>query len=215
MIAAPGCRVASSETSCQREAHPGIDPLQTSRLAYPDTRRRRNACRDPLCSHRKKDPPCSPSSPRPAGTPRARERPPRLGPEMAASGLEGPVLIIAGKTVIGLLAADLAAEPGGGRAEARGPPLRRRMLAGGDRAGQGRRPRAEGADDRRRGGRQGARHGPRGRRRPGPARGQLPHRGLQRRPLQRPVGHLHRGRRVPGVPLLPQEPRPGAGRYRR
>ena len=35
-----------------------------------------------------------------------------------------------------------------------------------------------------------------------------------RRPLQRLFGHLHRRRRVPGVPLLPQEPRPGPGRYR-
>ena len=62
-----------------------------------------------------------------------------LGREMTTLGLEGPVLFIAGKTVISLLARDLAAEPGGGRTEARGPPLQRRMLAGGDRAGQGRR----------------------------------------------------------------------------
>ena len=131
----------------------------------------------------------------PAGTLRARAQPPRSGREMTALGLEGPVLIIAGKTVIGLLAHDLAAEPGGGRAEACGPPLRRRMLAGArssevkDAAR-----RAEGPDDRRRGGRQGPRHRSRGRRRPGPARGQLPHGGLERRSLQCPIGHLFRRR---------------------
>ena len=54
------------------------------------------------------------------------------------------------------------------------------MFPDGDRASQGGRTGARRADDRRRRGRQGSRHGPRSRCRPRPARGQLPHGGLER-----------------------------------
>ncbi len=42
--------------------------------------------------------------------------------------------------------------------------------------------------------------------------GQLPDGRLHRRPVQRAVGDLHRGRGVRGVPVLPAEPRPRARR---
>ena len=42
--------------------------------------------------------------------------------------------------------------------------------------------------------------------------GELPDGRLHRRAVQRPVGDLHRGRRVRGVPVLPAQPRPGARR---
>ena len=101
-----------------------------------------------------------------------------LGREMTALGLEGPVLIIAGKTVIGLLAPawQRSLDEAGFKhavhrfsGECSLTEIERVKAAG----------RELGADDRRRRGRQGSRHGPRSRRRPRPARGQLPHGGLE------------------------------------
>ena len=123
-----------------------------------------------------------------------------LGHEMTTLGLEGPVLIIAGKTVIGLLAqtwqrsleeAGLkhAVHRFGGecslaeieRVKAAARELKARTIVG---AGGGKvldTARAAAADLE-------------------PARGQLPHGRLQRRSLQCPFGHLFGRRNLPGIP---------------
>ena len=80
-----------------------------------------------------------------------------LGREMAVLGLEGPAdhRRQDGDRPAGR---DVEVEPGRGRAAPRGAPLRRRVLAGGDRAGQGVGAGGRGPDDRRRRRRQGPPH---------------------------------------------------------
>ena len=136
-----------------------------------------------------------------------------LGREMTALGLEGPVLIIAGKTVIGLLAPTWQRsldEAGFKHAvhrfsgECSLTEIERVKAAGRELArGQSSAPGA-------------ARFSTRPAQ-PQPASA-CPWSIARRWPRAMlpavPFGHLHRRRGFPGISLLPQEPGPGAGRYR-
>src|SRR5262249_49949161 len=72
---------------------------------------------------------------------------------------------------------------------------------------------AQGAGDCRSRRRQGARYSARSGSGSGTAGRQLSHCGVERCAVQRSVGHLHRRGSVSRVPVLPEEPGPGAGRY--
>ena len=157
--------------------------------------------------------PCLPSSPHPVGTPRARGRQPRWDGEMTALGLEGPVLIIAGKTVIGLLAQtwQRSLDEAG---------LKHAVHRFGGECSLAEIERVKAAARELRRGRSSAPEAARSSTRPArpPPIWVCPWSIAPRWPpatlLAAPFPSFTRKKGLPAIPLLPQEPGPGPGRYR-